>query len=83
MTLREGFSPEEGGAIQSWSPGLVRVEDSEVLDNFASKTGGGINNAEPEGYPWLLPPLPMPKSGRSRSSTRRSPATARAAAAPR
>ena len=64
LVLREGFSPEEGGGIQSWSPGTVRLENVDVLDNLASKEGGGVNLADPSGYPWLFPPVPMPPAGR-------------------
>ncbi len=64
LTLREGFSSEEGGAIQSWSPGLVRLEQVHVFKNLASKTGGGVNLSEPADYPWLMPPVPMPPAGR-------------------
>jgi CSLREA domain-containing protein len=62
LTMREGFSDDAGAAIQNWSPGRVRVEDSRLIDNLASKTGGGINQAEPSDYscplciPTLLPP---------------------------
>ena len=64
LVLREGFSPEEGGGLQSWSPGTVRLLNVHVDRNFASKTGGGINLADPEGYPWVNAPLPMPPGGR-------------------
>jgi CSLREA domain-containing protein len=32
VTLREGYSEEDGGAIQNWSTATLRIEDSEVLD---------------------------------------------------
>ena len=43
---------------------MVRLQNVTVHKNFASKTGGGINLADPEGYPWINPPLPMPPGGR-------------------
>ena len=62
LTLREAFSPDDGGAIQNWSPGPLRIEHVHVLDNLASGVGGGINNDEPYrlrlGH--LCPPLLMP-----------------------
>jgi large repetitive protein len=66
MTIREGFSADDGGAIQNWSPGLLRVENVHVLDSFASKDGGGVNNGDPNDYEWTSetePLTPIP-SGR-------------------
>src|SRR5688572_7225860 len=63
LTLREGFSPEDGGAIQHWSSGLLRIENVHVLNNFAS-TAGGVNNADPAAYDWVTAPLHYPPSGR-------------------
>src|ERR671915_427404 len=55
----------DGGAIQNWSSGIVRVENSKVLKNLATGAGGGINNADPFDYDWLpTDPIPMPLSGR-------------------
>lgn len=64
LTLREGFSDDAGGAIQNWSPGLLRLENIHVLDSYASKAGGGVNNADPAFYPWATAPLNPPKAGR-------------------
>ncbi|HET6770857.1 MAG TPA: choice-of-anchor Q domain-containing protein, partial [Actinomycetota bacterium] len=64
LTIREGFSPEEGAGIQSWSPGVVRLRGVRVHGNFASKVGGGVNLADPSGYPWVTAPVPMPRPGR-------------------
>ena len=63
LTLREASSPGDGGAIQNWSPGVLRIENAHVLDNLAGGVGGGINNADPEAYDWVVAPLNMPKSG--------------------
>src|ERR671918_292123 len=66
MTIREGFSDADGGAIQNWSPGLLRVENVHVLDSYASADGGGINNGDPNDYEWTSetePLTPIP-SGR-------------------
>ena len=59
LTIREGFSDDAGAGIQNWSPGRVRVENARIVDNLASKSGGGINQAEPSDYtcPLCLPLL--------------------------
>ena len=64
LVMREAFSSEEGGAVQNWSPGLIKFDNVWVKDNLASKEGGGINNADPAGYDWVFPPVPMPLPGR-------------------
>ncbi|MEV0729580.1 winged helix-turn-helix domain-containing protein [Polymorphospora sp. NPDC050346] len=43
LTLREGYDPEQGGALLSRSPGLLRLQDVAVLDSYAGVTGGGID----------------------------------------
>jgi CSLREA domain-containing protein len=64
LTLREGFSAADGGAIENWSPGTVRLQNTRLVDNFATGVGGAVNNTDPAGYNWLVPPTPMPPSGR-------------------
>src|SRR5919106_4181246 len=64
LTLREGFSDDGGGAIQNWSSGLLRLENVRVLDSYASKAGGGVNNGDPAEYEWGTDPLHFPPSGR-------------------
>ena len=64
LTLREGYSDEAGGALQSWSPGHVRVEGVRILDSNTAGSGGGVNNADPSVYPCAvcpsMPPLTIP-----------------------
>ncbi|HEY4635139.1 MAG TPA: CSLREA domain-containing protein, partial [Rhodospirillales bacterium] len=64
LTLREGYSVADGGAIQNWSPGLLRLERVHVRDSYAGGAGGGLNNANPAEYEWVVEPLAPPKSGR-------------------
>lgn len=64
LTLREGFSVDDGGAIQNWSSGLLRLENVHVRDSYAGGAGGGVNNADPAFYEWVMDPLVPPKSGR-------------------
>src|ERR687895_891342 len=65
VTLREGFSADDGGAIQNWSSGIVRLENVKLLKNLATGSGGAVNNADPFDYDWLpTDPIPMPASGR-------------------
>jgi parallel beta-helix repeat protein len=67
LTLREGYAEESGGAIQNWSPGLLRLDRVRVLDSYAAKAGGGVNNDDPFAYPWpsgSLPPTATIPSGR-------------------
>ena len=64
LTLREGYSVDDGGAILNWSPGLLLVENANFVDNYAGGAGGGINNADPAFYEWATAPLNPPKSGR-------------------
>src|SRR5918998_4566333 len=64
LTLREGFTPEDGAAIQNWSPRLLSLNNVHVKDNLATGVGGGINNAEPSEYDYETDPLTFPKSGR-------------------
>jgi parallel beta-helix repeat protein len=51
LTIREGHSEEDGGAVQNWSPGRLRFEDVHLLDSLAAKAGGAINNGDPNLYP--------------------------------
>ena len=64
VTLRDGFTTDDGGAIQNWSPGLLLLERIKVLNSYAGGAGGGINNADPAFYEWATAPLNPPKSGR-------------------
>ena len=65
LTLQEGYSEEGGGAIQNWSPGLLKLDRVHLLDNLSAKEGGAINNADPFDYPWPtgLPPTAVIPSG--------------------
>src|SRR5918998_597064 len=64
LTLREGWSDDDGSAIQNWSSGVVRLERAKVLKNLATGAGA-INNADPFDYEWLpADPIPMPPPGR-------------------
>ena len=47
LTIREGYSEDGGGAIQNWSPGLLRLENVHLLDNLAQKEGGGAQQRRP------------------------------------
>jgi parallel beta-helix repeat protein len=58
LTLREGYAEEDGGAIQHWSPGLLRLDRVSVHGNYAAKAGGGVNNADPVDYEWPFGSLP-------------------------
>ena len=64
LTMQEGFSEEAGGAIQHWSSGLLTLRNVAVLDSYASKSGGGVNNADPADYEWLTDPPVFPPPGR-------------------
>jgi parallel beta-helix repeat protein len=64
LTLREGYSVEDGGAIQNWSSGLLRLDTVVVRDSLAGGAGGGLNNADPAFYEWAIAPLNPPPSGR-------------------
>src|SRR5919106_1382578 len=65
VTLREGYVDGDGAAIQNWSSGIVRLENTKLLKNLATGAGGGINNADPFDYDWLpTDPIPMPPAGR-------------------
>jgi hypothetical protein len=64
LTLREGFTVDDGGAIQNWSTGLLRLENVHILNSYAGGAGGGVNNADPAFYEWVVEPLVPPKSGR-------------------
>ena len=57
LTIREGFSDDAGAGIQNWSPGPRPARGRHVKDNLASKSGGGVNQAEPSEYtcPLCLP----------------------------
>src|SRR5918992_314538 len=65
LTLQEGYSVDAGGAIQNWSPGLLRLDRVHLLDNLAANEGGALNNADPVDYPWPagLPPTAVIPSG--------------------
>ena len=63
LTLREGYTEEDGGAIQNWSPGVLRLEHVHVLDNYAGSAGGGVNNADPRSTTWPVAPEFPPTSG--------------------
>src|SRR5918992_1865832 len=56
LTLQNGFSPEEGGAIQNWSLGKLTLEGVTVKDNYAEKAGGGLNHADVNDYEWVTEP---------------------------
>jgi CSLREA domain-containing protein len=56
ITLQNGFSPEEGGAIQNWSLGKLTLDGVTVKDNYAEKAGGGLNQADLHDYPWTTEP---------------------------
>jgi hypothetical protein len=43
---------------------LLRLENVHVRDSYAGGAGGGINNADPAFYDWVVEPLVPPKSGR-------------------
>jgi hypothetical protein len=47
LAIREGFTEENGGAIQHWSSGTLRLENVTVKDSYAGNAGGGLNNADP------------------------------------
>src|SRR5918999_4644740 len=66
LTLQEGYTEEAGGAIQNWSPGLLKLDRVHLLDNLSAKEGGAISNADPFEYPWptgSLPPTAVIPSG--------------------
>ncbi len=56
LILRNGFHPEEGGAIQNWSLGKLTLEGVTVKDSYASEAGGGLNNADLHDYAWTTEP---------------------------
>ncbi|WP_165821285.1 right-handed parallel beta-helix repeat-containing protein [Nocardioides gansuensis] len=56
VTLQNGFSPEEGGAIQNWSLGKLTLDGVKVVDNYAEKAGGGLNHADLNDYVWTTEP---------------------------
>ncbi len=47
VTLREGWHQEAGGAVHNSSHGSVTFRGVEVLDSFATTSGGGIYHGEP------------------------------------
>jgi CSLREA domain-containing protein len=63
LTLREGYSVDDGGAILNWSSGLLRLENVHVRDSYAGGAGGGLNNANPADYEWVVVPLVLPRAG--------------------
>ena len=44
LTLRGGYTADSGGAVHVVSDGTLRLEQVRVVDNFAKKFGGGVNN---------------------------------------
>ncbi|WP_162605917.1 right-handed parallel beta-helix repeat-containing protein [Jiangella aurantiaca] len=56
VTLQNGFTPEEGGAIQNWSMGKLTLDGVTVKDSYAEKAGGGLNYADLHDYPWTTEP---------------------------
>ncbi len=75
-----------GGAIQNWSPGLLTLDNVNVLDNLAAEAGGGINNDDPFAYPWptgSLPPTATIPSGRVQIVDSKLAGNSAAPAAPR
>jgi parallel beta-helix repeat protein len=56
LTLQNGFSPEEGGAIQNWSLGKLTLDGVTVKDSYAEKAGGGLNHADLNDYEWAVEP---------------------------
>jgi parallel beta-helix repeat protein len=56
VILQNGFSPEEGGAIQNWSLGKLTLEGVTVRDSYAEKAGGGLNQGDLHDYPWTTEP---------------------------
>ncbi|MDZ5622522.1 right-handed parallel beta-helix repeat-containing protein [Nocardioides sp. HM23] len=56
VTLQNGYSPEEGGAIQNWSLGKLTLDGVTVKDSYAEKAGGGVNNGDVHDYPWTTEP---------------------------
>jgi CSLREA domain-containing protein len=55
LTLQEGYSAEDGGAIMNWSSGLLRLERVTLRRNLASGAGGAIANGDAVDYPWPVP----------------------------
>ncbi len=64
ITMREGFSVDDGGAIQNWSKGTLRIEHVTFHRNYAQAGGGAINHADPTQYDWAIEPLVPPRAGR-------------------
>ena len=64
ITMREGFSVDDGGAIQNWSKGTLKIEHVTFHRNFAQSGGGAINHADPTQYDWPIEPLVPPRAGR-------------------
>jgi parallel beta-helix repeat protein len=56
ITLQNGYSPEEGGAIQNWSLGKLTLDGVTVKDSYAEKAGGGLNQGDLHDYPWTVEP---------------------------
>ncbi|HEX7255365.1 MAG TPA: right-handed parallel beta-helix repeat-containing protein [Gaiellaceae bacterium] len=56
VILQNGFSPEEGGAIQNWSLGKLTLDGVTVRDSYAEKAGGGLNHADLSDYEWATEP---------------------------
>ena len=71
VTLQNGFSPEEGGAIQNWSLGKLTLDGVTVKDSCAEKAGGGLNHADLNDYEWTTEPpnldAPSARAGRDRA----------------
>ena len=56
LILQNGFTPEEGGAIQNWSLGKLTLDGVTIRDSYAEKAGGGLNQADLHDYPWTTEP---------------------------
>src|ERR687896_2623629 len=56
VTLRNGYSPEDGGAIQNWSLGKLTLDGVTVKDSYAEKAGGGLNLGDLNDYTWITEP---------------------------
>ena len=78
VILQNGFSPEEGGAIQNWSLGKLTLDGVTIRDSYAEKAGGGLNHADLHDYPWTTEPpnLDLLPHGRVEIKARPSRATA-------
>ena len=64
LTMREGYSTDDGAAIQNWSKSTLTIKNVTFHRNYASAQGGAINHADPEYYDWTVQPLVPPRPGR-------------------